>query len=598
VLQSVKVANSPPVRLLVVDDIADNRTVLSRLFRLRDFDVVEANNGAAALALLTEQSFDAVLLDVVMPTMDGFETLKRIRAVHSLSSLPVIMVTARVESEDIVRALELGANDYIAKPFDFAIALARVQSQLVRQRAERALAYYVEQLESTNRQLEREIAERKQSEARVRYLALHDALTGLGNRSYFRDRLVEALRTRQCDVTPALLFIDLDQFKLINDTLGHRIGDLLLAAIGERLKAAVGDSDKVARLGGDEFAVIHCCRERDDASRLAASIMAALAVPYDIEGHQLFAACSIGIAYAADDGNDPDLLLSNADLALFRAKASGRNSYCFFEPEMNAHAQARRLLESELRKGLECAQFEIHYQPLLDLKSTRISGFEALLRWNHPERGLISPLEFVSLAEDTGLIVPLSRWVLLQACRQATAWPGDVKVAINLSPVQFRGGSLVQDVVDALATSQLEPGRLELEITESALLDNNKETLQALHQLRSMGVRIAMDDFGTGYSSLSYLRKFPFDKIKIDRTFIRDLLATKDNAAIVRAIIGLANSVGMHTTAEGVETEEQFSYLKAEGCAEVQGYFISRPLPAKDLASLLQRSNETALKVA
>ncbi len=587
-------------RLLVVDDIADNRAILNRFFRRRGFDVAEAENGVAALALIAEQNFDAVLLDVLMPEMDGLETLKRIRATHSPSSLPVIMVTAKVESKDIVQALELGANDYITKPIDFSIAFARVQSQLARLQAERALAHHVKKLEHANRQLEYEIAERKQSEARVRYMAQHDALTGLGNRVHFRDQLVRALgRVDEDGGNLALMFLDLDQFKLINDTLGHRIGDLLLAAVGDRLKSSVHGNDTVARLGGDEFAIIQMTKERPaEAGLLADRIIKAIGLPYDIEGHQLVLGCSIGIAWAPDDGNDPDLLLSNADLALYRAKAEGRSSCRFFEAEMNARAQSRRQLECELRQALQCGQFELYYQPLFDLTSGRITDLEALLRWNHPQRGLILPNEFVPLAEDIGLIIPLGQWVLREACREAMCWPEGIKLAVNLSPVQFRGGTLVNDVMNALAATGLDPGRLGLEITETVLLDDNKNTMQSLHQLRSMGIRISMDDFGIGYSSLSYLRMFPFDKIKIDQSFVCDLLLKNDSSAIVRAIIGLANSLGMATTAEGVETEEQFSHLKAEGCTEVQGYLISRPLPAKDVLALLGKPENSELKVA
>jgi diguanylate cyclase (GGDEF)-like protein len=587
-------------RLLVVDDIADNRTILKRLFSRRGFDVVEANDGAVALALIAEQQFDAVLLDVVMPRMNGLEALRQIRTTHSPSALPVIMVTAKVESGDVVEALELGANDYITKPIDVAIALARVQSQLARLKAERALAHHLTKLESINRQLEHEIAERKQSEAIVRYMAQHDSLTGLGNRVQFRDHLVRALaRIKDSGENLALLFIDLDQFKLINDTLGHRVGDLLLTAVGRRLQHSTRDCDTVARLGGDEFAIIQVAEARaEDTSVLAERIIKAVAQPYQIEGHQLLVSCSIGIAWAPDDGTDPDLLLANADLALYRAKAEARGGYRFFEVEMNARAQARRLLERDLRDALNKGQFELHYQPLYNLNGGGVTGFEALVRWNHPQRGVIPPLEFISLAEEMGLIVPLGRWVLRDACREATRWPADIKLAVNLSPIQFRNGTLLKDFKDALAASGLDPERLELEITETALLDDNKKIMQMLHELRSLGVHICMDDFGTGYSSLSYLRMFPFDKIKIDRSFVRDLPTNSDSSAIVRAIIGLAGNIGMITTVEGVETEEQYAYLKAEGCTEVQGYLISRPMPAGDVLDTLAKANGVERAVA
>ena len=581
------------VRLLIVDDIANNRDMLSRLFRRRGYEVVEAATGPAALELIAKQHFDLVLLDILMPEMNGLEVLGRIRATHSPATLPVIMVTARAESKDVVQALELGANDYITKPIDVGITFARVQNHLARQQAERALAEHLHKLEHINQELENEIAQRKQSDARIQQMAHHDSLTGLSNRSYFRDQLTRSFdRIERDGGSFGLLFLDLDQFKLINDSLGHRVGDLLLTTIGERLKRAVNEDDTVARLGGDEFAIIQFPERPEDTNLLIDRVMKAVAVPYDIEGHRLFLTCSIGIARAPNDGNDPDLLLANADLALYRAKAEGRGRRRFFEAEMNERVRARRLLEHDLRAAASEIQFELNYQPQLNLNRGRISGFEALLRWRHPERGLIPPLDFIPLAEDTGLIVPMSQWLLGEACREARTWPADTKVAVNLSPVHFRSGTLVHDVIGALSASGLDSNRLELEITESLLLDDNKMTMQALHELHRWGVRISIDDFGTGYSSFTYLRMFPFDKIKIDQSFVRDLPTKKDSTAIVRAIIGVANSLGMVTTAEGVETQEQLSYLQAEGCTEVQGYLISRPLVAKDVRSLFTKLHD------
>jgi predicted signal transduction protein with EAL and GGDEF domain len=350
-------------------------------------------------------------------------------------------------------------------------------------------------------------------------------------------------------------------------------------------------------LGGDEFAIVQHIEERFDEARiLAHRVIDAMAKSFQIEGHELSVSCSIGIACAPDDGKDPDALLACADLALYRAKADGRGRHQFFEPEMNARAQARRLLESDLREALRNGEFELHYQPFLNLRVGSITGFEALLRWNHPKRGMISPLEFISVTEETGLIVPIGRWVLREACQEAKRWPVHVKVAINLSPVQLRTGTLAMDVIDALSHAAIDPSRLELEITETVLLDDDKKTLQSLHQLRAMGVRICMDDFGTGYSSLSYLRMFPFDKIKIDRCFVSDLPRDHYSTAIIRAVINLANSVGMVTTVEGVETEDQFAYLKDEGCIEAQGFLISRPLPADSALALL--AGKLARKVA
>jgi diguanylate cyclase (GGDEF)-like protein len=394
----------------------------------------------------------------------------------------------------------------------------------------------------------------------------------------------------------AVLCLDLDRFKSVNDTLGHPIGDRLLIAAADRLRQCVRDNDIVARLGGDEFAIVQTgSAEPTDATTLAARLIETISTPYELDGHQVVVGLSIGIAVAPNDGLDPDQLLKNADIALYRAKADGRGTYRFFEPEMDARMQARRTLELDLRKASANGEFELFYQPQVDVQTRRINGFEALLRWHHPQRGMVTPSDFIGLAEDTGLIVPLGAWVLQQACTEAATWPRDIKVAVNLSPVQFKSKNLLPVIVSALAKSGLSPGRLELEITESVLLQDSDATLTMLHQMRDLGLKISMDDFGTGYSSLSYLRKFPFDKIKIDQSFIREM-SGNDSLAIVRAVTAMGTSLGIVTTAEGVETFEQFEQLKLEGCNEVQGYLFSPPRPASEVKELLSRLN-TKLKV-
>jgi diguanylate cyclase (GGDEF)-like protein/PAS domain S-box-containing protein len=434
-----------------------------------------------------------------------------------------------------------------------------------------------------------DVTERKQAEARIAYMAHHDALTGLPNRVLFHQRLDEALvRVAPDGDSLAVLCLDLDHFKSVNDTLGHPIGDLLLRQVAERLGKCLRKSDMVARLGGDEFAIVQTpLPEPEEASRLARRLIETVSLPFDLDGHEAVVGASIGIALAPDDGEDSDALLRNADMALYRAKSEGRGTSHFFEPEMDRRLQARRLLEIDLRKAYAQSEFELFYQPLVNLKSGRVSGFEALIRWRHPERGLVSPAEFIPVAEEIGLIVPIGEWVLHEACREAATWPGDIHVAVNLSPVQFRSRGIVQAVLSALGCSGLAPRRLELEITESVLLGETDLNIATLHQLRSLGVRIAMDDFGTGYSSLSYLRTFPFDKIKIDRSFVREMVERPDCVAIVRAVAGLGASLGIATTAEGVETVEQLERVRAEGCTEVQGYLFSAPRPASELAALL-----------
>ncbi len=439
-----------------------------------------------------------------------------------------------------------------------------------------------------------DITARQKADAKISHMARHDALTDLPNRVLLRECLEAGLKRVSDDDTIAVLCIDLDNFKSVNDTLGHYAGDLVLRTATDRLLGSTGKSDTVARLGGDEFAIIQLDAEQPvSATALAERVIEVLSAPYDLEGQGVVIGASIGIAIAPGDGTSPDELLKNADLALYRAKAEGRGAFRFFEREMDARMREKRALEVDLRAALELSEFELFYQPLINLADGEIVAFEALLRWRHPDRGLVSPDAFIPVLEETGLIVAVGEWVLRQACSEATGWPDGIRVAINLSPVQFRGRALGLSVVSALAATGLLASRLELEITERVLLQKNEATLSTLHQLRNLGVHIAMDDFGTGYSSLSYLRSFPFDKIKIDRSFVRELCEGDDCIAIVRAVLGLGNNLGMTVTAEGVETEEQLERLRAEGCTEVQGYLLSRPKPATDIPELIRKHNSS-----
>jgi len=436
-----------------------------------------------------------------------------------------------------------------------------------------------------------DVTDIRRAEARVAHLAHHDALTDLPNRALLRQRMEEAAAgSRRGERSLAVLMLDLDRFKEVNDTLGHAFGDALLKSVAERLKSCVREGDTVARLGGDEFAVLQLVTDpAREAEALANRIIEKISAPYDLDGHQALIGTSIGIALAPTDGTEPDQLLKAADLALYRAKSTGRGTYCFFEPEMDERMQARRTLEKELRAAIGNGEFELYYQPLVNLVDDEICGFEALLRWNHPRRGLLSPSEFVPLAEETGLIVPIGEWVLRKACAEAANWPHHLKVSVNVSVAQFKSQNLVSAVVSALASSGLEPGRLEVEVTESVVLEDGEAAFRTLNQLRAIGVRIALDDFGTGYSSLTNLRKFPFDKIKIDKSFVSDLSAANVNAlAIVRSVARLGVSLGMATTAEGVETKEQVEQVRAEGCTEMQGYYICPPSPASVIAELIQ----------
>ncbi len=439
-----------------------------------------------------------------------------------------------------------------------------------------------------------DITERRRNEARIVHMARHDGLTDLPNRTCLRELgsdLIEALRTGEGGRL-AVLGLDLDRFKPINDSFGHAVGDALLRAVAERLRAHVRGRDVVARLGGDEFAVLSRIEDAAGAAVLAERLIGVIGAPYLLDGITVEIGMSVGVALVDAEapavGRDIERLLKEADLALYEAKAEGGGTFRLFEPQMDETMRERLVLERELREALSQGRFELHYQPLVDLADNRITGLEALVRWRHPERGLVSPAVFIPLAEETGLIVPLGDWVLRQACRDAAGWPVGISIAVNVSPLQLRHRGFAQSVLAALAGSGLKATRLELEITESVLIDDTETSLETLHTLRKLGVRISMDDFGTGYSSISYLRRFPFDKIKIDRSFVRDCAAQSEAGAIIRAIVSLGTSLGITTLVEGVETEPQLATVRAEGAREVQGYLFSPPRPAHEIAGLLE----------
>ena len=444
-----------------------------------------------------------------------------------------------------------------------------------------------------------DITEQRRSEAKIAHMALHDTLTGLPNRVLLNERLEDALRRVKRGDIVATLLLDLDHFKTVNDTLGHPAGDKLLTMVAGRLRSVVRETDTIARMGGDEFAIVQTAiTQPADATALAHRVIESVSAPYVIEGHQVVIGTSVGIAVGPSDGTSPDQLIRNADLALYRAKADGRRTYSFFEREMDAQMQVRRAMEYDLRKALVDGEFELHYQAVLNLASNDVSGFEALVRWRHPEKGLVSPGAFIPLAEEMGFIVQLGEWAIREACATAATWPGELRIAVNLSPAQFRSTGLMQVVVGALAATGLAPERLELEITENTLLQDSETTLNTLYQLRALGIRIAMDDFGTGYSSLSYLQSFPFDKIKIDRSFVRDIADGVGSLNIVRAVAALAKGLGMATTAEGVETKAQLDAVRAEGCTEMQGFLFCKPLPADEVVPFLRRCGSETVRQA
>jgi diguanylate cyclase (GGDEF)-like protein len=433
-----------------------------------------------------------------------------------------------------------------------------------------------------------DVTELKRSRQQVERLAHYDALTDLPNRALFRERLQHEIKRIYIGKQFALLYIDIDEFKEINDSYGHPVGDEFLKALAERLKACVTETDFIARLGGDEFAIIQTAISGPaDVMDLVARLYATIREPVLCSGHHLSSDASVGIAMAPADGSEIDELIKNADLAMYDAKSSGRRTFRFFEARMDAKARARRELALDLREAIRADGFEIHYQPLVDIRSSEVTGCEALLRWNHPVRGPVSPTEFIAVAEETGLITELGEWVLRHACIEAASWPDHVKLAVNVSPLQFKSQTLALRVVQALAESGLPAHRLELEITEAVLIRDDEAALAILHQLRAIGVRIALDDFGTGYSSLSYLRRFPFDKIKIDRSFIKDLSEADGSSSIVQAVVTIADARNIVTTAEGVETQQQLELLKSLGCTQMQGWLFSAAKPAAEIRQLL-----------
>ncbi|MCK1721649.1 PAS-domain containing protein [Bradyrhizobium sp. 141] len=442
-----------------------------------------------------------------------------------------------------------------------------------------------------------DVTERHKAQARVAHMARHDSLTDLPNRTLFREKMGEGLnQVAIAGGAMAVLCFDLDNFKTVNDRLGHAAGDRLLRWVAARLKENVGEHDTVARLGGDEFAVLQRGPQPQSAEKLARRLVEIIGHPPPLESQSIHVGVSVGIAIAPDHGLDADELMKCADLALYQAKAKGRGAYQLFEPEMEEEARSRHVLERDLRGALEAREFHLVFQPQMRLDSSELTGFEALLRWKHPSRGFVSPAEFIPIAEENGLIVPIGEWVLRSACATAASWP-DVSVAVNLSPVQFRSRGLVAMVTSALAEAGLPPQRLELEVTETALLDDSEATIEILHQLRALGVRVSLDDFGVGYSSLSYLRKFPFDRIKIDRSFVGTLGESPESVAIVRTIASLGSVLGVETTAEGVETEEQLDFVRECGCTAVQGYYFGKPCPASEVGRTIETLN-TVRRVA
>ena len=553
--------------LLLVDDDAMNRDALARRLARSGYKVLTADSGVAALRMVREERIDAVLLDVMMPGMSGLETLRHLRQLRSVADLPVIMVTAKDGSDDVVEALDQGANDYVTKPIDFAVALARIRAQVTTRRA--------------------------------------DPLTGLPNRLLFMDRLERLLaRGRSGGSTGfAVLFLDVDRFKVVNDSLGHVAGDDLLIEIARRLESSLRASDTVARfeghtlarMGGDEFTILlDGIGDGDRALAIANRLRAAVAQPFQLPGREVITSISVGVVISADHYQRAEDMVRDADTAMYRAKELGKARCEIFDTSMLAVAEQRLGLEQDLRRALERDELEVYYQPIVSLSQGRLTGFEALLRWNHPLRGLVFPAEFIPTAEETGLIVPIGTWVLHEACRQLRSWEQefpsarDLIVNVNLSARQCTHPDLLQDVRRILDDTGVPPTRLKLEITESVVLENSETVAEVLRELRAIGVQLGLDDFGIGYSALSYLHRFPFQTIKIDRSFVSGI-ANASNTEIIRAIVSMAAGLAMNVTAEGIETADQLNKLQELACEFGQGYYFDKPLTREDAQAILQQ---------
>ena len=687
----------PLGHILVVDDEEVNCDLLRRRLERKGYSVDTVGDGSGALEKIQNEHFDMVLLDIMLPVVDGITVLKTIREEFSASELPVIMVSAKDDSEGIVEALQLGANDYITKPVDFPVALARIDTQLSHRRMKMALQeseeryalalagandglwdwdlrtdkmYYSARWkamlgltedepilntpeewfgrvhpndlkalkESIERHLEDgdlhfeceyrilhqsgsyrwalsrgmavrdakgEVYRMAGSQTDITNRKVYDPLTGLPNRILFMDRLAHSLRRfkRHREYDFAVLLLDLDRFKIVNDSLGHHIGDKLLIELAQRLNLCVRDGDTVARFGGDEFTILlDEITDVSDATRVAERIQEALQSPFILDGHEVFTSASVGIALSATGYEIPNDVVRDADTAMNRAKALGKARHEMFDRAMHTQSSRRLQLETDLRRAVEREEFEVFYQAIVDLTDEKIIGFEALVRWTHPERGRVFPDEFVGIAEETGLILPIDRYVMREACRQTKEWQekfGPLSISVNLSAKQFALRDIVYVIDSVLQDTGLAPTDLKLEITESALMDNQDSAAEIFHEIKKRNVQLGLDDFGTGYSSLSYLHRFPLDTLKIDRSFVSRMNESPgEHEAIVRTIVNLAQNLKFKTVAEGIETIDQLHSLQALDCLYGQGYYFSKPMPAAEAERLLKENRQKASRTA
>ena len=546
--------------ILIVDDDPSIRLIIRHSMEQCGYEVVEASNGLEAVQAAIRHEPDLVLMDAVMPEMDGFRATEEIKCLDSCSDTPVLMATSLDDDQSIARAFSVGACDYVTKPFNWSVLRHRIARMLFAADAER----------------------------KIRHIAYHDSLTGLPNRMLFMDRIDQAISRAQREKTQfALLFIDIDHFKVINDSMGHAAGDQLLNIMSQRLREILRKSDTVARLGGDEFTVIiEGLDEAEDVVHVTKNILSTLDVPVDVNGKEVYVGGSIGIAMYPQDGENFGVLLKNADTAMYKAKELGRNTFQFYTSEMSHKAMQRLELENQLRSALKAEEFVVHYQPKVNLSTNECTGVEALVRWNHPERGLISPCDFIPLAEETGLVTQLDEWVMKTACLQFQQWKEAnlplENLSVNVSARHFKEGGLMKYCQLLLEETKISAENLEIELTESALVDNYSSAKKILNEIHQMGIRIALDDFGTGYASMAYLKEFPFDTVKIDRSFVKDIPEDQVDSAIVKAMIQLSQALKLNMVAEGVEEEIQKTYLSDQHCTYGQGYLWSKPVNAQE----------------
>ncbi len=596
---------SPKPKILVVDDTLENLELLSTLLQRKGFNVRCAINGSVALRVAKSGWADLILLDIKMPDMDGYEVCKRLKNTEDTREVPIIFLSALDNVLDKKEAFAVGGVDYISKPFQIEELLVRINNQLAIVAAKQKVCQLnleleqrvrdrTSELEKANQQLKEEIVQRQITQKKLLYLAMYDPLTDLPNRILFMQRLNHLLQQLAEDRSSlfAVLFFDCDRFKLINDSLGHFVGDQVLREIARRIKLCLKPSDTLARFGGDEFMVLLSeLPHLDRASAIAQKIQNQLQLPFEVNRHQLFISASIGIVLGTRDYKLAEHVLRDADTAMYQAKRRGKACHQVFNPKMHRNASKRLKLETDLRLALKHQELAVYYQPIISLATESLIGFEALVRWKHPERKFVSPEEFIPVAEETGLIVPLGLWVMRSACRQFSIWKekhglDQLKISVNLSVKQFCQPDLIEQIDKILQETQLDSQSLKLEITESAIVDNPESAALLFQKLRQRKIQLSIDDFGTGYSSLSYLHRFPVNTLKIDRSFVSRIGKDGENLEIIQAIITLAKQLGMTIVAEGIETPQQKDYLKLLGCDEGQGYLFAKPLPTQEVESI------------